>query len=125
MKIIEDKQEMYVGWKAKNDDDGYGKACFDFAEQWATLMEEKLAAGATIAEVAEACMAEVNNRPGFGITGYMYGMAVSILAKAWVHGEELRRWHNRDVGGEEAGEKANKSGGVINPAILVIGTPTH
>ena len=32
-----------------------------------------------------------------GITGFMYGCAVSMLAQCWKHGEELRRWHNKDT----------------------------
>ena len=56
-----------------------------------------------------------------GITGFMYGAAVSILAKAWVYGEELRRWHNLDTQIQHEGEKANESGGVLNPALLSSG----
>ncbi len=47
-----------------------------------------------------------------GITGFMYGCAVSILAHCWKHGEELRKWHN--------GEYKYDGDGVVNPAILTI-----
>ena len=47
-----------------------------------------------------------------GITGFMYGCAVSILSHYWEYGEFLQKWHNKEYGYE--GE------GVVNPAILVI-----
>jgi hypothetical protein len=58
-----------------------------------------------------------------GITGFMYGCAVSILSKVWIHGEQLRRWHNLKTQLRDEGEKANQTGGVLNPALLCIGKP--
>lgn len=51
----------------------------------------------------------------------MYGCAVGMLAKAWKHGEDLRRWHNLKTQLANEGEKANEQGGVLNPALLRIG----
>jgi hypothetical protein len=51
----------------------------------------------------------------------MYGCAVSILAKCWQHGDQLRRWHNLKTQIRDEGERANESGGVLNPALLNIG----
>lgn len=48
-----------------------------------------------------------------GITGFMYGCAVSILSQCWKYGEELRKWHNKEY--DYDGD------GVVNPAILTIG----
>lgn len=48
-----------------------------------------------------------------GITGFMYGCAVNILAQCWEYGEELRKWHNKEYGYE--------GDGVVNPAILTVG----
>ena len=58
-----------------------------------------------------------------GITGFMYGCAVSALAHFWEHGEVLRRWHNLDIQIKDEGERANVSGGVLNPALLNISKP--
>jgi hypothetical protein len=49
------------------------------------------------------------------------GCAVSILSHFWKHGEELRRWHKIDTQIGDVGDKANESGGVLNPALLNIG----
>ena len=50
----------------------------------------------------------------------MYGCAVSALGLFWEHGEELRQWHNLKTQIKDEGEKANASGGVLNPALLTI-----
>lgn len=101
-----------------NNQDPYGAAGHRFAETWANLMEQKMAQGKPLHEVARDCSHEADVE---GITGFMYGCAVQILAAVWEHGEELRRWHNRDAQIGDEGERANESGGVLNPAILNIG----
>lgn len=96
-------------WKAKNCDP-YGNCCFVYAESWAKLMQKEIASGKRLRDIAESTSFEL----GFlGITGFMYGAAVSILSKCWIHGEELRKWHNKEYNHE--GE------GVVNPAILRVG----
>lgn len=73
-----------------------------------------------IDEVGDACNAIVENAEKLsheadteGITGFMYGCAVSILAQCWEYGEELRKWHNKEY--DYDGD------GVVNPAILTAG----
>lgn len=56
-----------------------------------------------------------------GVTGFMYGAAVSILARVWVHGDLLRRWHNLKMQIGDEGEKANENGKTLNPALLTWG----
>lgn len=119
MKIKDEaKWATYV---AANSDDPYGAACVAFALAWADEMEAHLATGKTVADIAESVCREVDSRPGFGITGFMYGCAVSMLSSCWEYGEDLRRWHNLDAQLGTEGEKANESGGVLNPALLSIG----
>jgi hypothetical protein len=77
-----------------------------------------MAKGATVAECAQRASHLADDE---GITGFMYGCAVSILSKVWQYGEDLRRWHNIDTQIGTEGEKANESGGVLNPALLSIG----
>lgn len=108
------------GWakaRAANTDP-YGNAVMVYAERWADLMEAKMAAGETLEAVAEPTSREADTE---GITGFMYGAAVATLAKAWAHGEALRRWHNLDIQLGTEGERANESGTVLNPALLRIG----
>lgn len=104
---METEYEEYV---KINSGDGYGRGVIDYAELWARLMQRAIKDGKTIIECADnlSHIADTN-----GITGFMYGCAVSALAKFWEHGEELRKWHNK--------EYDHEGDGVVNPAILTIG----
>lgn len=99
------------GWqdgRAKNTDP-YGNAIYEYAEGWARLMQKEMAKGKKLEEIASPTSYEL----GFlGISGFMYGAAVSVLSYSWKHGEELRKWHN--------GEYNHTGDGVVNPAILTI-----
>lgn len=111
------------GWNesvAKNTDD-YGSGVMRFADRWARLMEGRMAKGEKLADCAEKMSSLADNE---GITGFMYGCAVSILSQVWVHGEELRKWHNLKTQIGKEGEKANENGGVLNPALLCVGWMT-
>lgn len=115
MKIIYGKEMDYQAWY-NNNLDPYGHGIFTFAERWAELMEEAIdnCSGVDPMEVIiksadELCSVADTE----GITGYMYGAAVSILAQCWEYGEELRRWHNKEYNYE--------GDGVVNPAIMTIG----
>lgn len=108
-----------AGWQKfkENNQDGYGGAVVTYAERWAQLMEVEMANGKNLKEVAKAASFEADLE---GITGFMYGCAVSILASCWKHGDLLRRWHNLATQIRDEGEKANEDGGVLNPALLSI-----
>lgn len=103
--------------KEKNSDP-YGGRCVRYAEEWARLMQVRIANGETVAECADELSHLADDD---GITGFMYGASVSMLAKCWKHGEELRRWHNKETQIGTEGDAANESGGVLNPALLNIG----
>lgn len=124
------------GWeKAKTaNTDPYGNACITYMERWANLMEAKIDAAPTIPNdtteklverTIKACARDTSHEADTeGITGFMYGAAVSILSQVWEHGEALRRWHNLNTQLGNEGERANESGGVLNPALLNIGSQT-
>ena len=82
--------------------DPYGGAIYVFAERWANLMEDRMAKGETLPGIAKDTGHEADTD---GITGFMYGCAVSALALCWEHGEELRRWHNLDTQLHDEGER--------------------
>ena len=114
------KSGMEDDWAktVENNDDPYGKAGVGFARRWAETMEKRLDAGEKLEDIAEPTSHEADTE---GITGFMYGCAVSVLSACWEHGEDLRRWHNIDTQIGSEGEKANESGGCLNPAILSVG----
>lgn len=114
MKIINGKEQEYKDWYNKNLDP-YGHGIFTFAERWAELMEDEIdnynCSPSSVIFLRADALASVADTEG--ITGFMYGAAVSILSQAWEYGEELRKWHNKEY---------NYDGdGVVNPAILTIG----
>ena len=113
MKIKDQKE--YDDWKAENSDDPYGLRCFTYAEDWADMMEEAMAEGKKLEDVADKLSHKADTD---GITGFMYGMAMQILALCWEHGEALRRWHNLKTQIRDEGEKANEKGTTLNPALL-------
>jgi hypothetical protein len=117
MKIQTGKESDYQTYVTNNSKDAYSKGVVDYGEAWAALMEAKIEAGASVADCANTASHEADTD---GITGFMYGCAVKALAHFWIHGEELRQWHNRDAQIGTEGDEANKSGGVLNPALLTI-----
>ena len=108
------------GWKKACDanKDGYGGAVMTYAERWARMMEARMAKGERIADIADECSHLADEE---GITGFMYGAAVSTLAAVWIHGETLRLWHNLKYQLRDEGKRANDNGGVLNPACLSLG----
>ena len=113
MKILEGKEQEYKEWYDKNSD-SYSRACFTYAERWAELLETKIEnSDKEISEVFKKYAEEYSHKADTeGITVFMYGCAVDILAQAWEYGEYLRKWHNNEYDYDGKG--------VVNPAILPI-----
>ena len=114
MKILEGREQDYKDWYNKNLDP-YGHASFTYAERWAEMMENIIESSTdepmkVIVDNADRLSHEADTE---GITGFMYGCAVSILSHCWKYGEELRKWHNKVYNYE--------GDGIVNPAVLTIG----
>lgn len=118
IKTFRVKDQPFWDKQVEVNSDGYGACCIRYAARWANLMERQIDAGKSLTAIADKCSHEADTE---GITGFMYGAAVSILSKVWQHGEELRRWHNKETQLGDEGDKANETGGVLNPAMLSIG----
>ncbi len=119
MKIV--NQEAYdraIEIPDGHDMAGYVKEIVRYSNSWADLMEEEIEKNQkSLKDIAKETSHTADTS---GITGYMYNMAVQLLWEHWVYGRELLHWHNSEHG--EQGEKANREGGIINSAILVVGT---
>lgn len=83
--------KVWGDWRAKNTD-GYGNACFEYADIWGRLMQVELGTGKTLKQVFEKCERGLGY---LGISGAQHGMAVGILAICWKHGKELKELHKR------------------------------
>jgi len=103
----------------KANKDPYGAGVVRYAHKWMRLMEGQINSGVALKDCAKEMSHLANDE---GITGFMYGCAVGIISQVWKYGDDLRRWHNLDTQIGDEGEKANESGGVLNPALLTINT---
>lgn len=112
LEIIVGKEDEYKQFVDKNSQDGYSRAVVVYAETWGKLMQVEIALGKSIIECADYTQKGLGY---LGISGFQYGCVVQSLSAFWKHGEELRRWHNKQYGVSE--EKK----GVVNPAVLTIG----
>lgn len=109
---FKDKEAAKVWRKfvAVNSKDVYSRCVVDFARCLAKYMQHLMKKHKTdishIAHNASCHVAEI-----YGTTGFQYGCAVNALSHCWKYGDELRKWHNKEWGNEDAE-------GVINPAII-------
>lgn len=110
MKIKEGKEKEYNQFVEVNSHDAYSRGVVDFMHRWADLMEEMIASGKRIPEIADKTS---NDADIDGITGFMYGCAVNALSQLWEYGEELRKWHNK--------EYKYDGDGCVNPAVFSVG----
>ena len=110
MKIKVGKEKDWETFVQVNSTDPYSNAVVQYAKKWAELMESRIASGEKLIDIADSTSHEADTE---GITGFMYGCAVNALSQLWEHGEELRKWHNKEYDYE--------GDGVVNPAILTIG----
>ena len=107
-------------------DRGYGFTVLVFAERWANEMERRMAEGHVLETIADDAGHTIDRSLGrWGVTGFQYGCAVGLLALCWEHGEALRQWHNLRTQIDHEGERANETGGILNPALLNISDPSE
>ena len=104
-------EATWQSWKDKNQD-SYGGGVIAYAERWARLMQVEINAGKKLEDIADTTSHEADID---GITLLMYGAAVHTLATSWKHGDQLRKWHNKQYGVSEDTE------GTVNPAIISVG----
>jgi len=102
-----------------NNQDPFGGACVMVARRAMEILDED---PNEIDTYAIICRADKETGAG-GITGFMAGAVAAMVSQCHSRGEEFRRiWNKENQIGNE-GEKANESGGVLNPAILNLEVP--
>lgn len=65
-----------------------------YTANWASKMEERMAAGEKLEDIAAETSSEAFDEE---LKSFMYVYAVDLLAQSWEHGEELRQWHNLET----------------------------
>ena len=116
MKFKDSKAKKLWNKGLSNNTDSYGGGVYTFAESWSNLMEKEIKLGDL--ELSNFAKKMSHKADIEGITGFMYGAAVNILASVWIYGESLRRWHNLDTQVQNEGEIANIKGTTLNPALI-------
>jgi len=108
-------QEAWDKW-VNNNKDSYGKASVDVAREVMKLLDTE--------EYKEfdthKIICDANKIIDAGITGFMAGCVSEMVSKCHSRGEEFRKQWNTDNQIGDEGDKANKGGGVLNPALLNI-----
>lgn len=107
------EKEKWESW-VKNNQDAYGGCCVKVAQQVMKILDEE--SGDFDCHTV-ICRADDEIEAG-GITGFMAGCVASIVSQCHSRGEEFRLKWNKDNQISNEGEKANKEGGVLNPALL-------
>lgn len=92
LRVKPELKEAYQEFRTKVCGDFYSAGILRYAERWAAMMEDKIEAGATVAEAAEATHHLADTEY---ISGFMYGQAVNLLSGYWEHGDELRQWQEQ------------------------------
>ena len=107
------KDKKFWANQAKINNDPYGKACVDVARRVMEILDD----GKPFDTHKIICQADEETKVG-GITGFMAGCVAQIVSKCHEREEEFRlQWNgDKQIGNE--GDKANKSGVVLNPALL-------
>lgn len=111
------------GWaKCKaNNTDPYGGCCVKVAERVMAILDAEPDALAENTASDLVIRADNETKAG-GITGFMAGAVASIVSGCHSRGDEFRRSWNGEVALGNEGERANDSGGVLNPAIMNVAT---
>ena len=78
----------------KNNPEPYGQGVLRYAARWAWMMDSRINGGESVAKSAEQTK-HIADREG--ITGAMFGFAVGVLSRCWVHGDELKSWYQSTI----------------------------
>ena len=97
--------------------DPYGDACVKVARRVMEILDEEPGEFDCHKIITRADHEALGEADG-GIPGFTAGAVASMVSHCHSRGEEFRRkWNLHTQIGNE-GEKANESGGVLNPALL-------
>jgi len=108
-------QEAWKSW-VDNNKDGYGGACIKVAEKAMAILDD----GEPFDTDELISRANKESDAG-GVTGFMAGCVAQMISVCHSRGEEFRQAWNVANQIHSEGNKANESGGVLNPALLNIG----
>ena len=108
-------QILWDEYVVKSQDDAYNKCCIDVARKVMEILDE----GKEFKPHDIICKAD-HEIGVASITGFMAGCVAQMVSECHERGEEFRKQWNKDNQIKDEGDRANNSGGVINPAVISI-----
>jgi len=91
---------------------------FEYANRWACIMENGLAQGKRVSDVAKEARDEADPPGTWEVTLFQHNYAVSMLWHDWFEGNALALWWNVAILGVTEGMKALREGRLINTAMM-------
>lgn len=91
----ENSKRFWKDYVKINAEDSYGFCIVCYAKKWAEFMQYLMGKndGTTVADVAEQASKDAS---GGALTKLMRSYAIDLLGKVWKHGEELKKWDNKE-----------------------------
>ena len=104
--------------------DPYGKAVIDAARELMNKLDE-IENNSTVPLMdlhgwSKDLVHQVNDELNLGLTAFQAGCVAQIVSECHSLGELFRKDWNRSIQLSDEGEEANKTGGVLNPALLIL-----
>lgn len=90
----------------------FARNVINFADAWGRMMQVKMSSGATVAEAAQATQQAAGRNI---VTDDECVAAIRMLASCWIHGVDLRRWHNARYLSSDEFRGAEAQGSTFNP----------
>ena len=114
MKIKNELKDDWEEFVKINSDDDYSHDTIRYTIIWADRLERALEDG----EKLEDVVLKLSFGTGIDITGFMHGMAASIISKYWVLGDQFRQAYNESIQIGNEGEGATEKEVTLNPALM-------
>jgi hypothetical protein len=90
MSFIAGGKTRWDEWLAAQNEEKFGVDIFEYARQWARLMEFEITHWKMLEDVEKETFREVSEAGD--ITGFMSGAMISVLEKCWKYGKQLCCW---------------------------------
>lgn len=91
MKVKQGKEQEYEKFVEINSHDFYSYGIITYLTNWANLMEEGMARGEKLEDIADITSDKADTD---GITGFMFYRAQTALYTFWEYGEELHSFYD-------------------------------
>lgn len=100
MQIREGMEQRYEQFAAMHSRNAYERGGVKLMEVWGGMMEKVMEHGFSVAGAAEVTSDAADL--AVGASGSLHEAACAALQRYWVHGDELKAWHDQKCAQEQA-----------------------